>query len=265
MTSDIIIPKSQKIINTTKSSILIEKPKTSPLENSHIYNLIESLCKKVNHLEKTVSELRLNAKKIPSKKHILLCLNDIEKGVTPFISINEFIKSFAEVEIELDRSSGVKYDKGFHISTLVDTLLRNTVQYLERRYQCENNNYTNYHLPIIAFPYHKNVLYYYKKDDNKWLQMTSKEYSWFIQKIHVQIMIHFQQKWDNVEIDDKKNHNMELLLRFNREKREEYQQSMNKICNVNIENHSVSSKIKNVLFSIFSETDYVENYMSLLI
>ena len=40
---------------------------------------------------------------------------------------------------------------------------------------------------------------------------------------------------------------------------------MNKICNVNIENHSVSSKIKNVMFSIFSETDYIENYMSSLI
>jgi hypothetical protein len=94
--------------------------------------------------------------------------------------------------------------------------------------------------------------------------MTPKEYSWFIQKIHVQIMIHFQQKWDNVETNGKENHNMELLLRLNRQKREEYQQSMNKICNVNIENHGISSKIKNVLFSIFSETDYVENYMSSL-
>ena len=230
-----------------------------------LYQLIDSLTKKVDHLEKTIYDLRVKSKKMPSKKHILHCLNDIEKGVTPFISINDLIKSFTEVEMEIDTSLGILGNKGFHISSLVDTLLRNTVQYLERRYQCENNNYTNYHLPIIAFPYHKNVLYYYKKDDNKWLQMTTKEYSWFIQKIHVQIMIHFQQKWDNIETNDKENHNMELLLRLNRQKREEYQQSMNKICNVNIENHSVSSKIKNVMFSIFSETDYIENYMSSLI
>jgi len=249
----------------TKISHMSQISQAPPLENMKLYQLIDSLTKKVNHLEKTVSDLRVKSKKIPSKKHILHCLNDIEKGVTPFVSINDFIKSFAEVEMEIDTTLGASNNQGFHISSLVDILLRNAVQYLERRYQCENNNYTNYHLPIIAFPYHKNVLYYYKKDDNKWLQLTPKEYSWFIQKIHVQIMIHFQQKWDNVETNDKENHNMELLLRLNRQKREEYQQSMNKICNVNIENHGVSSKIKNVLFSIFSETDYIENYMSSLI
>lgn len=249
----------------TKISHMSQISQAPPLENMKLYQLIDSLTKKVNHLEKTVSDLRVKSKKIPSKKHILHCLNDIEKGVTPFVSINDFIKSFAEVEMEIDTTLGASNNQGFHISSLVDILLRNAVQYLERRYQCENNNYTNYHLPIIAFPYHKNVLYYYKKDDNKWLQLTPKEYSWFIQKIHVQIMIHFQQKWDNVETNDKENHNMDLLLRLNRQKREEYQQSMNKICNVNIENHGVSSKIKNVLFSIFSETDYIENYMSSLI
>jgi hypothetical protein len=248
----------------TKIPHMSQISQAPPLEIMKLYQLIDSLTKKVNHLEKTVSDLRVNPKKIPSKKHILHCLNDIEKGVTPFVSINDFIKSFAEVEMEIDTALGTNDNQGFHISSLVDTLLRNAVQYLERRYQCENNNYTNYHLPIIAFPYHKNVLYYYKKDVNKWLQMTPKEYSWFIQKIHVQIMIHFQQKWDNVETNGKENHNMELLLRLNRQKREEYQQSMNKICNVNIENHGISSKIKNVLFSIFSETDYVENYMSSL-
>ena len=257
--------QKSNILEITKLSNMSHISQAPPLENIKLYQLIDSLTKKVDHLEKTIYDLQVKSKKMPSKKHILHCLNDIEKGVTPFISINDLIKSFAEVEMEIDTTLGTSNNQGFHISSLVDTLLRNAVQYLERRYQCENNNYTNYHLPIIAFPYHKNVLYYYNKDDNKWLQMTPKEYSQFIQKIHIQIMIHFQQKWDNVETNDKENQNIELLLRLNRQKREEFQQSMNKICNVNIENHGVSSKIKNVLFSIFSETDYVESYMSYLI
>ena len=72
--------QKSNILEITKLSNMSHISQAPPLENIKLYQLIDSLTKKVDHLEKTIYDLQVKSKKMPSKKHILHCLNDIEKG-----------------------------------------------------------------------------------------------------------------------------------------------------------------------------------------
>jgi len=246
-------------------------------EIKELYSIVGSLTKKINELEKNIANIKSGMKKKYTKKAILEILNDTDRGLEPFISFSEF------EDIVLQTCSTISEEMIENIDITLEDLFVETFQNacstIERRFEAENTNYVNIHLPLIAFPNHKNILFVYsfcqETNMSMWTLMTAHNIQRMIQRIHIGLIsrcntwreVHLPQR-DLVTAQDNSiyaynttvEHLYKPLYTNRKESAEKYQLIMSKICNANIHSNFLSTKIKTGIFHLFSNFECVEKY-----
>lgn len=261
-------------------------------DNYEMFQLISTLTRKIDTLEKTVTELKANSRKRYTKKDTLKALNDMDKGLTPFIGFTGFITEIAKTSMDFE----IMENQDVSIYSLFLEAITNTCSHLESRYPSEHTEYVNTPLPIVSFSQHKNVFFIYGNQlSDKWEVMDVSTCQRMIQSIHMYLISRcslWREKYlparDLVTDQDlgvnayclkRKKHtgssccherfvepvinnglDTEREMTTRSESAKKYHKLMDKICNVNVSSTTFSNKIKAELYNLFSEYDSSQEY-----
>ena len=261
-------------------------------DNYEMLQIISTLTKKIDTLEKTVTELKANVRKRYTKKDTLKALNDIDKGLTPFIGFTGFITEIAKTSMDFE----IIENQDMSIHSLFIAAITNTCSHLETRYPSEHTEYVNTPLPIVSFSQHKNVFFIYGNQlSDKWEVMDASTYQRMIQSVHMYLISRcslWREKYlparDLVADQDlgvnayclkrkqqsgyswcrdrfvepviNNGPDTERELTTRSESVKKYHKLMDKICNINVSTTTFSNKIKAEMYNLFSEYDSSQEY-----
>ena len=154
-------------------------------EKYEMMQIITTLTKKIDTLEKTVTELKANVRKRYTKKSTLKALNDIHTGLVPFVNFTGFMTELAKTAMDFETME----NQDMNVHSLFVRAVNDTCLLLERRYPSEHTEYVNTVLPVIAFSQHKNVLFVYGNEaSNEWEAMDAVVYQRMVQSVHMYLM-----------------------------------------------------------------------------
>jgi hypothetical protein len=164
---------------------MINESKGGTREKYEMMQIITTLTKKIDTLEKTVTELKANVRKRYTKKSTLKALNDMHTGLVPFVNFSGFMTELAKTTMDFETMES----QDVSIHSLFVRAVNDTCMELERRYTSEQTEYVNTHLPVISFSQHKNVLFVYgNESSNEWEAMETATYQRMIQSVHMYLM-----------------------------------------------------------------------------
>jgi hypothetical protein len=130
-------------------------------------DLISSLIRRIEALETTVSKLKSERKKKPSKKDIEDQLNSHASGLTPLANFKDFIGVIGHTDC-IDDDQLV--DKCTDAPELMRQLISAALETLERNFQSNNQHYHNYSVPFVVSEHHPNVLFVFH--ENVWSPLS---------------------------------------------------------------------------------------------
>lgn len=164
---------------------MINESKGGTREKYEMMQIITNLTKKIDTLEKTVTELKANVRKRYTKKSTLKALNDMHTGLVPFVNFPGFMTEIAKTAMDFETMES----QDVSIHSLFVRAVNDTCMELERRYPSEQTEYVNTPLPVIAFSQHKNVLFVYGNDSsNEWEAIEAATYQRMVQSVHMYLM-----------------------------------------------------------------------------
>jgi hypothetical protein len=271
-------------------------PKRGTCEKYEMIQLITTLTKKIDTLERTVTELKANVRKRYTKKATLKSLNDLDKGRVPFVTFQEFISEVAKTTMDFETIE----NQDMTIHSLFVEALSKTCTDLETRYPSEQTQYVNTALPIMAFAQHKNVFFIYGNDSSsEWEIMNTTTYQRMVQSVHMYLIsrcslwrdkylpprdlviaqdlavhaymdkryldkrspIPFQNKQQSRKGESVVSECRDVLS-GRTESAQKYHKIMNKICNINVCSPVFNAKIKCDLYSWLSAFETSSEYFA---
>lgn len=232
---------------------------------SEVLHLFQKLSNRIDELEHTICMLNKKKKitqgSIPTKKEILMQLNDYDNGAMPAMDFNDMIKS---IQTDITISYEMLEDRTLKLEDLIISMLEALHKHIYTLYKKDEN--ANNVMPVVNFQdYHKNVMFVYtihdaeikenntcehKKDFMQWMVFTNEHLQKVIQSIHISLIKQCNQWRENfIEQTKIKNYSQTKEALSNK-----YTTMISKICNTSPHtNHSMLQKIKKTWSDLVSE------------
>ena len=233
---------------------------------SEVLYLFQKLSNRIDDLEHTVCMLNKKNKarqgSIPTKKEILIQLNDYDNGAMPVVDFNGMIKC---IQTDVTIPHEMLEDRTLKLDDMIISMLEGLHRHLATLYKYDEN--ANNVMPIVNFQdYHKNVMFVYidnvpelkknsvddnKKDTVQWTIFTNQYLEKIIQNIHVSLIKQCN-KWREKFIEQTtikhSSQNKEILSN-------KYTAMISRICNTSPHtNHSMIQKIKKTWCELVAES-----------
>ena len=232
---------------------------------SEVLYLFQKLSNRIDDLEHTVCMLNQKNKarqgSIPTKKEILIQLNDYDNGAMPVVDFNGMIKC---IQTDISIPYEMLEDRTLKLDDMIISMLQALHRHISTLYKHDEN--ANNVMPIVNFQdYHKNVMFVYidnitelkknsvdnnKKDTVQWTILTNQHIQKIIQTVHLSLIKQcnqWREKFIEHTIIKHSSENKELLSN-------KYTSMISRICNTSPHtNHSMLQKIKKVWCELVEE------------